>query len=192
MVKKLLIIFLLLLSNSSFATEFNSKEDALHHCLKIHDEINTPMFIQNRIRELMRDSCAYSKDEDGLYYVSAGSKYNLYEIGDINIDEKTDYVISIGSSGNGGSTFYLMTSKQDTDFDEFKLGMTQGLFFNKKSKEFIYSTHGSVCDQAGAIPCFYSSVFMDNSISKPELIKDYEEKYGLPWKSKDSNLISMD
>ena len=192
MVRKSLIIFLLLLSNYSFAVQFNSEEDALHHCLKIHDEINTPVFIQNRIRELMRESCAYSKDEDGLYYVSAGSKYNLYELGDINVDDKSDYVISIGSSGNGGSTFYLMTSKQNTDFDEVKLGMTQGLFFNKKSKEFIFSTHGSVCDQAGAIPCFYSCIFKKNSISKPELVKDYAEKYGLPWKSKDSNLISMD
>jgi len=191
MVKKLLI-FLLLLSNSSFAVQFNSEEDALHHCLKIHDEVNTPVFIQNRIRELMRENCAYYEEEDGTYWVSAGSSHNLYELGDINEDNKSDYVISIGSSGNGGSTFYLMTSKQDTDFDEVKLGMTQGLFFNKKSKEFIFSTHGSVCDQAGAIPCFYSSNYKNSTISKPVLIKNYAEKYGLPWKSKDSNLISMD
>ena len=85
-----------------------------------------------------------------------------------------------------------MTSKQDTDFDEVKLGMTQGLFFNKKSKEFIFSTHGSVCDQAGAIPCFYSSNYKNSTISKPVLIKNYAEKHGLPWESNDSNLISMD
>ena len=187
---KKLIILLFLISNSIYAADFQTEKEALDFCLTIHDEVNTPEQIKQIIKKGMSSNCAYSQNEDGTYYVSAGSFYKLHALDDLNGDKKKDYIFVLGSTGNGGNYYSFLLSDHD-EFNELDLGMTQGLYFDKRKQQFIYSTHGSVCDQSGHIPCFFIRAFDGKQVEDPKLIKDYAEKYGEPWDSKDENLISF-
>jgi hypothetical protein len=188
---KKIIIILFFISSSVYAADFKTEKDALDFCLTIHDEINTPKQIKQIIKKSMRSNCLYSQNEDGTFYVSAGSFYKLNTLDDLNSDKKKDYILILGSTGNGGNYYSLLLSDND-EFNELGLGMTQGLYFDKVKEQFIYSTHGSVCDQSGHIPCFFIRTFDGKQVSDPKLIKDYAEKYGKPWDSKDENLLSLD
>jgi len=175
-----------------FADDLKTKQDAIDFCLTIHDEGNTPKIIQELIKEKMTKNCFYDERSDGNgYYVSAASFYKLYDLDDISNDNKKDFILILGSSGNGGNYYSLLVSN-DENYDEIDLGMTQGLYFNKKENYFIYSTHGSACDQSGHIPCFFIRPFDGKQIADPQLIKDYAERHGKPWDSKDENLLSLD
>ena len=187
---KTLLALLLFFSTTVFANSFKTENEALDFCLKIHDKKNTPEQIKQIIKKSMSSNCAYSQNEDGTFYVSAGSFYKLHALDDLNEDKKKDYIFILGSTGNGGNYYSLLLSDRD-EFNELDLGMTQGLYFDKRKQQFIYSTHGSVCDQSGHIPCFFIREFDGKQVGKPKLIKDYAKKYGKPWDSKDINLLSF-
>ena len=186
------IFFITFFSTFVFAGDLKTEQDAIDFCLTIHDEVNTPEKIQELIKEKMTKNCFYFETSDGSgYYVSAASFYKLYDLDDISKDNKKDFILILGSSGNGGNYYSLLISN-DEKYDEIDLGMTQGLYFNKKENYFIYSTHGSMCDQVGAKPCFFVRRFNGSGVTDLELVKDYAEKYGKPWDSKDENLLSLD
>lgn len=187
---RILFSLLLFVSTIVFANSFKTEKEALDFCLTIHDEKNTPEQINQIIKKSMSSNCAYSQNEDGTFYVSAGSFYKLHTLDDLNGDKKKDFIFILGSTGNGGNYYSLLLSDRD-EFNAVDLGMTQGLYFDKSKQQFIYSTHGSVCDQSGHIPCFFIRTFDGTQVGKPKLIKDYAEKNGDPWDSKDENLFSF-
>jgi len=187
---KIILLLLLLTSSELFANDFKTEQEVWDFCLTIHDEINIPEKVKDIIKEGMKNNCTYSQNDDGSYFLSSGSFYKLSILGDVNKDKKKDYIFVLGTTGNGGNYYSLLLSDND-DYNELSLGMTQGLYFDKEKKQFIYSTHGSVCDQSGHIPCFFIRTFDGVEVAEPNLIKDYAEKYGKPWNSKDVNLISF-
>lgn len=186
------ILLIFFLSKLAYAGDLKTEQDVIDFCLTIHDEANTPKEIQVLIKKRMTKNCFYDESGDGSgYYVSAASFYKLYDLDDVSNDGKKDFILILGSSGNGGNYYSLLVSNND-NYDEIDLGITQGLHFNKKESYFVYSTHGSVCDQVGAKPCFFVRKFNGSEVADPKLVKNYAEKYGVPWNSKDKNLLSLD
>ena len=172
---KKLFLLLFLIPNLVMAEPLiKSEEEALQICRDYVEKTDFSKEIHALLLTKVLGRCAYYKNEEGIYDVSAANGFVHYKH-DFNGDGIQDYVIEWANSGSGGMDYELYLSK-DSSHQEISLGQARTVLYDKKEQRFLMSLHGGYHCEHGDVskPCYFERNLKDIKSSKATQIKNHE------------------